>query len=271
MRSHFHLVVETPQPNLVAGMKWFLGTYSSRYDRRHQEFGRLFSGRYKALLVDGSGNGCLKAVCDYARLNPVRAKGLRAGRPVESCPWSSYGQYLKPPARRCGWPRVDRRLAPGGKAFQGELPAQMRERRGGHDGPGLRRAVAVHAEKVLPREPRRRGRAEAELERRTEGWGLRPGEEESLKGLRRGWCLGGEEFKQRQLEALNGQAGQHHLGHTRPEVAQAKAQRIIAEELCRLGWQELDLASRRKRDPAKFGIALRLRRETALSVSSGSS
>ena len=25
MSNHFHLVVETPQPNLVAGMKWFLG------------------------------------------------------------------------------------------------------------------------------------------------------------------------------------------------------------------------------------------------------
>ena len=25
MPNHFHLVAETPQPNLVAGMKWFLG------------------------------------------------------------------------------------------------------------------------------------------------------------------------------------------------------------------------------------------------------
>jgi len=31
MGNHFHLVVETPQPNLVAGMKWLLGTYTSRY------------------------------------------------------------------------------------------------------------------------------------------------------------------------------------------------------------------------------------------------
>ena len=38
MRNHFHLVVETPQANLVAGMKWFLGTYTSRYHRRHKEF-----------------------------------------------------------------------------------------------------------------------------------------------------------------------------------------------------------------------------------------
>jgi putative transposase len=28
MRNHFHLVVETPNANLVAGMRWFLSTYS---------------------------------------------------------------------------------------------------------------------------------------------------------------------------------------------------------------------------------------------------
>ena len=33
MPNHFHLVVETPQSNLVAGMKWFLGTYTSRFNR----------------------------------------------------------------------------------------------------------------------------------------------------------------------------------------------------------------------------------------------
>ena len=74
MPNHFHLVVETPQPNLVAGMKWFLGTYTARFNRRHKLFGHLFSGRYKSLVVDGSGTGYLKTVCDYVHLNPVRAK-----------------------------------------------------------------------------------------------------------------------------------------------------------------------------------------------------
>ena len=46
MPNHFHLVAETPQPNLVAGMKWFLGTYTRRFNRRHKLFGHLFSGRY---------------------------------------------------------------------------------------------------------------------------------------------------------------------------------------------------------------------------------
>jgi REP element-mobilizing transposase RayT len=29
MSNRFHLVIETPQANLVAGMKWFLGTYTN--------------------------------------------------------------------------------------------------------------------------------------------------------------------------------------------------------------------------------------------------
>ena len=48
MPNHFHLVMETPEANLVAGMKWFLGTYTARFNRRHKYFGHLFSGRYKA-------------------------------------------------------------------------------------------------------------------------------------------------------------------------------------------------------------------------------
>ena len=44
MSNHFHLVLETPQPNLVAGMKWFLGTYTSRFNRRHKEFGICLAG-----------------------------------------------------------------------------------------------------------------------------------------------------------------------------------------------------------------------------------
>jgi len=48
MSNHFHLVVETPEPNLVAGRKWLLGTCTSRFNRRRQEFGHMFSGRCKA-------------------------------------------------------------------------------------------------------------------------------------------------------------------------------------------------------------------------------
>ena len=62
MFNHFHLVIETPSPNLVEGMKWFLGVYTRRFNLRHKVFGHLFSGRYKALIVDGSTSGYLKTV-----------------------------------------------------------------------------------------------------------------------------------------------------------------------------------------------------------------
>jgi REP element-mobilizing transposase RayT len=90
MRNHFHLVVETPQANLVAGMQWFLGTYTARFNRRHKLFGHLFSGRYKSLIVDGSGSGYLRTVCDYVHLNPARAKLLKTDQRLSAYAWSSY-------------------------------------------------------------------------------------------------------------------------------------------------------------------------------------
>jgi REP element-mobilizing transposase RayT len=109
LRNHFHLVIETPKANLVAGMKWFLGTYTSRFNRRHKLFGHLFSGRYKALMVDGR-NGYLKTVCDYVHLNPVRAKLLKPQARLSDYRWSSYGEYLKAGGKRPAWLRVDRLL-----------------------------------------------------------------------------------------------------------------------------------------------------------------
>jgi REP element-mobilizing transposase RayT len=60
MPDHFHRVVETPRGNLVAGMKRFLGACTSRFNRRHQIFGHLFSGRYQALVVDADGRRLLE-------------------------------------------------------------------------------------------------------------------------------------------------------------------------------------------------------------------
>ena len=52
----------------------------------------------------------------------------------------------------------------------------------------------------------------------------------------------------------------------RHESAQARGERIIAEELKRLKWKEGDLAQRHKGDADKLTIAARLRRETTLTV-----
>ncbi len=43
MGDHFQLVVETPRGNLVAGMPWFLGTYTGRFNRWHRLSGHLFA------------------------------------------------------------------------------------------------------------------------------------------------------------------------------------------------------------------------------------
>jgi len=95
MCNHFHLVLETPNPNLVAGMAWLQSTYTIRLNHRHKLVGHVFSGRYKAQLVEGSGNGYLKTACDYVHLNPVRAGLLRSGERLLAYPWSSFGAYLK--------------------------------------------------------------------------------------------------------------------------------------------------------------------------------
>src|SRR6266446_6372704 len=110
MSNHFHLVVETPRANLVAGMKWLLGTYTMRFNRRHKLFGHLFSGRYKALPVDGSGTGYLKVVCDYVHLNPARAKLVAGKAKLSEFRWSSYPEYLRAAGGRRPWLRVDRLL-----------------------------------------------------------------------------------------------------------------------------------------------------------------
>ena len=210
-------------------MAWLQGTYTVRLNHRHKLIGHVLSGRYKAQLVEGSGTGYLRTACDYVHLNPVRAGLLKAQERLLAYPWSSFGYYLAAPEHRPQWMRVDRLL--GEHGLQEDSPM-----------------------------------ARQEFERRTEARRLAPGQEESLKALRRGWCLGSEEFKEQKLEEIDGQVRQHHFGQMRLELAQAKAERIISEELRRLNWPEAQLALRRKRDPAKVEIAVRLRRETTLSV-----
>ncbi len=59
---------------------------------------------------------------------------------------------------------------------------------------------------------------------------------------------------------------EHHAGELRLERAEAKADRLVAEELARLGWGAEDLVGRPRNDPGKLAIAVRLRRENTLSI-----
>jgi putative transposase len=157
MNNHFHLVLETPKANLVAGMKWLLGTYTGRFNRRHKVFGHLFSGRYKSLIVDGSGTGYLKTVCDYVHLNPARAKLLKPQQKLAAYRWSSYRAYLKPPRSRPAWLRTNR----------------------------------VFGEHGIPQDSAA-GRKEFARRMELRRW---EGEPEQWKQVQRGWCLGDKAFK----------------------------------------------------------------------------
>jgi REP element-mobilizing transposase RayT len=81
MRNHFHLALETPEPNLSDGMRWLQGTWAVRFNRFRGESGRPFQGRYKALHVEPG--HALAQVAHYIHLNPVRAKVVPAERLLE--------------------------------------------------------------------------------------------------------------------------------------------------------------------------------------------
>ena len=85
MGNHYHLLVETPEPNLSRGMRQLNGIYTQRFNRRHARTGHVFQGRYHAVLVDR--DSYLLELARYIVLNPVRA-GF-TGRP-ELWAWSSY-------------------------------------------------------------------------------------------------------------------------------------------------------------------------------------
>ena len=65
MRNHFHLAIETPQPNLGDGMHWLQTTMSPRVNRLRKEHGHLFQGRYKSLVIEDV--AALGRVGDYNR------------------------------------------------------------------------------------------------------------------------------------------------------------------------------------------------------------
>ena len=221
-------MVETPQANLVLGMKWFLGAYTSCFHRRHKLCGHLFSGRYKALIVDGRGSGYLKTVCDDVHWNPARAKFLGPEQPLREYRWSSGPEYLKSPVGRWPWLRVDRVLG---------------EDRIAQDSAAGRRRL----EEAL--EAGRAGEAGGDY-----------------KAIRRGWFFGEQALREELLAQVAERSGPFHYGEELRESAVAQAERIVAEELKRRRWEEGELARRRKGDTKKVALAQRLREETTMTL-----
>ena len=142
--------------------------------------------------------------------------------------WSSWPAYLLAPSKRPGWLRVDRLLG----------------------------------EHYLPKDS---AAGRKELERQVED--RRAAEQDqSYTPIRRGWCLGGDAFRQELLAVMGERLGREHYGDERSETGIVKAEQIIRQELDCRKWTENDLQALPKSDPAKVGLARRLRAETVQSV-----
>ncbi|MBC8009209.1 MAG: transposase [Burkholderiales bacterium] len=92
MRNHYHIALQTPQPNLVDGMHWLQSTFATRFNRFHGERGHLFQGRYQSLLVEDDAS--LARLVNYIHLNPVRA-GIVTPDQVAAFRWSSLGRFMR--------------------------------------------------------------------------------------------------------------------------------------------------------------------------------
>jgi putative transposase len=102
MTNHYHLLIETPEPNLSRGMQHLNGVYTQWFNRRHSRTGHLVQGRFKSILVEKE--SYLLELARYVVLNPVRAKMVRS---VRDWRWSSYrataGQVEPPDFLATDW------------------------------------------------------------------------------------------------------------------------------------------------------------------------
>lgn len=101
MDNHYHLLFETPEPTLVAGMRRLNQMYTQSFNRRHVHPGHVLQGRYKSIVVEKQSH--LLELCRYVVLNPVRAGAVKK---AEDWPWSSYGATLGI-SRAPAWLQVD--------------------------------------------------------------------------------------------------------------------------------------------------------------------
>lgn len=236
MGNHYHLLLETPEPNLVVGMQWLQATYSKRFNVANRTCGHLFQGRYKAVPIE-PGNGYFSTVASYIHLNPARAKGWDFERNrLRDYRWSSYPAYLKRPLRS-PWLCVVRVLGECGLA---DTP------------PGRQRYGQLLDGRVQEiRQADKPGEADGQ-------W----------RQIRRGWYMGGEEFKTSLLDRLSTELAVDKPTPVRGEAIQEHnaraADRLARAGLQALGLEESDLATMQKGAPEKYALARLLRCSTSV-------
>ena len=236
MRNHYHFLLETPEANLVDGMRRLQGTYTKRFNIRHKQWGHLFQGRYKALVVDPDGD-YFSTVASYIHLNPARAKcfDLEKGD-LLAYPWGSYPLYLTP-SKRPDWLVVDRALGNLGLADD-------RSGRGEYERYIQKRVMEI----AFSDNP-------MELD-------------ESWAKIRRGWAFGGDDFRIRMQEMLDtvmkGKRRDSFSGESVALHDEREAERLLFEGLVKLELSEADLSRLKKGDDRKKVIAWLIRRKTSV-------
>jgi putative transposase len=246
MSNHYHLFIETPEANLVAGMQWLQNTYTRRFNTRHRQWGRLFGDRYKAVLVEGGGY-YYQTLLDYIHLNPVRAAMIRhgSGQSVLDYPWSSLaGGYSLAPRKRAPWLAAADGLQVFGFADTTAGRRRFTERLD-------RRAVEEGAQQAgVPL-------LEADVDGR-------------CSQLRRGWDWGTQTFSERMLKL-----GKKIIGRQKSRVyrsaaerrahGEMQAQQLLAEGLRAAGLKEKLLAAMPGSDQRKVALAKLIWERTTVS------
>ncbi len=249
MGNHYHLFIETPEANLVAGMSWLQNTVTRRHNGRHGTWGRLFGDRYKAVLVDGVDTYHYRTLADYIHLNPVRARLVkpRAGQSVMDYLWSSLaGGWILPPSKRPKWMVAEQALG------RFDLPDTVAGRRRMVEHLD-RRAVTEEIKKCgIPAMPE-------EVDAR-------------CSHLRRGWYWGGQEFAEKLrkfsdklLKERNNPSRSYKRTPETRAHGESQAEQWLAQGLRAAGLNAADLIRLKGSDPRKLALAKLLWTRTTVS------
>ncbi len=243
MGNHYHFLIQTPEANLVRGMSWLQGTYTARFNARHKWRGHVFSGRYKAILVQVEEGSYFRTLLDYIHLNPLRAGLVKLEDGLDCFRWSSLAFYRRPPSRRQSW----------------------QETALGFEVNDLQDSTAGRR-KFLRDLEWRAGLEEAEKA------GLTEIEGQSLQSsLRRGWYFGNQAFREKILKLgetmIKKKAGNpNYCGDQMRSHGETRAEAIAKKGLLLLDLSEGDLDGLAKNDSRKAMIALALKQETGVTL-----
>lgn len=231
--NQYQMLLETPQPNLVVGMKWLQGTYTLRFNVRHKLHGHLFQGRYRAVPVDESDPRHLRDLSTLIHLVPApNDKPGSRDRHWHDYPWSSLPGYLDHTTEAPAWLCTSKVLAAHGLR------------------PNAARGYLALLEEA-------RAKAEAST---------MPGEDTQP---RRGWYVGGEEFRRRLLSLTTMNPATQRGGTYAASQIQTEEDLAAAGRLLRQGLEALDLEPETlpglpKGAPEKLVLAWWLRKTTTV-------